>query len=205
MSATKLALLGACVTVALLAALWWPREESGAAVEPPASAPEVVGESPVPIALPRAADSARAPVAVPSSMSLPRTDTRASDAELRRQMVEQSYARLGSVLVDELVARGLARVDGERVVRRLFDDNAHCLFDALRLEADAQSVAYDTVLDAIQADLHETDGPLLGAVIDMAAVQSRATPCGLTAAQQAGIGPAVMEEAARAAVRRRAP
>ena len=129
---------------------------------------------------------------------------RATDAELRAQAVEESYARVGSVLVDHLVARGLAQADGERVVRRFLEDNLLCLFDALRIEADIQSVAYDSVLDAIEADLYDTDGPLLGAVIDMRPVENRVMPCALTAAQQAGLEPSAFSEATRAAIIRRA-
>jgi hypothetical protein len=129
---------------------------------------------------------------------------RPSETELRARAAEVSYAQIGGVLVDHLVARGVARADGERIVRRFFEDNMVCLFEALRLEADAQSVAHDSVLDALDAQLYDTDGPLLGGLIDMAAVANRVAPCAFTAAQQAGIEPAALPETTRAAIVRRA-
>ena len=98
----------------------------------------------------------------------------------------------------------MRKPDGERIVRRFLEDSLRCLFDALRVEADGQSVAYDFVLDAIEADLYDTDGPLLGAVIDMRPVENRVMPCALTTAQQAGIEPSAFSEATRAAIIRRA-
>jgi hypothetical protein len=132
------------------------------------------------------------------------TGLRATEAELRVRAAEESYARFGEVFVDHLVARGLARGDGELVVRRFFDDNQRCLFDALRAEADAQAVAYDMVLDAVETDLYDTDGPLIGAVLDMRAVEARVTPCALTAAQQAGIDASALSGTLRAEILRRA-
>jgi hypothetical protein len=129
-------------------------------------------------------------------------DARPGEVELRARASEETYARIGDVLVDHLAARGLSRPDAEPVVRRFIDDNLRCLFDALRAEADAQAVSYDSVLDAVEADLYDTDGPLLGAVIDVRAVQSRGSACSLTAAQQAGIEPAALDETTRAALAR---
>jgi hypothetical protein len=203
MSAPKLAFLGVVVAAALFSALLWqlddgPTREERAAVQPDESraaataiesASRTVPLTTAAAPLPRAAEPA---------------GTRSTEAELRARAAEESYARMGDVFVDYLVTRGLARVDADRVVRRFFDDSQRCLFDALRVEADAQAVAYDSVLDAIEADLHQTDGPLLGAVIDMRAVQNRVMPCSLTAAQQAGIEPSALPEATRAAILRRA-
>jgi hypothetical protein len=132
------------------------------------------------------------------------TGLRLTEGELRTKAAEESYARIGSVFIEHLVEQGLARRDGDAIVRRFFDENVRCLFDALRVQADAQSVAYDWVLDAIEANLYETDGPLLGAVIDMRAVENRVAPCALNAAQQAGIEPLALSETTRAAIVRRA-
>jgi hypothetical protein len=196
MSFTKLALPVAAAV--LLAALWSLHDDEHhvqlAGSELAAASLTAAGASPL------AADSLPTMVALPASPQP--TGVRASEAELLAQVAERSYTDSGGVFVDHLVARGLARTDSERVVEQFFNDAVACLFSALRSEADAQSVAYDSLLDAIEVDLHDADGPLLGALIDMRAVANRVAPCSYTAAQQAGLGPSVLEEAARAALRR---
>lgn len=196
MRGTTLASLGGFVAAALLATLWWQRDDGAASVEAAAARQETVVTSVTAAASPP-------PGAAVPTLAGARADAtalREGEAELRARAAEQAHARIGEVLVDYLAARGLARADGEPVVRRFLDDNVRCFFDALRLEADAQSAAYDSVLDAVEAELYKTDGPLLGAVIDLRAVQSRLEPCALTAAQQAGIEPAALPEATRAAI-----
>jgi hypothetical protein len=200
MSAARLALLGGFVAAALLAAFWLQRDDGEshaqrAAIEADVAPTPAVVESPNAAATMQAAAPAPA-LAAPTG--------RATEAELRVRAAEESYARFGEVFVDHLVARGLARGDGELVVRRFFDDNQQCLFDALRAEADAQAVVYDMVLDAVETDLYDTDGPLIGAVLDMRAVEARVTPCALTAAQQAGIDASALSGALRAEILRRA-
>jgi hypothetical protein len=195
MRGTTLASLGGLVAAALLATLWWQRDgvtpvEATAVRRETALAPVSTVASPGPDAAVSTLAGARADA----------TGLRASEAELRARAAEQAHARIGGVLVDYLAARGLARADGEPVVRRFLNDNVRCFFDALHLEADAQSAAYDSVLDAVEAELYKTDGPLLGAVIDLRAVQNRVEPCALAAAQQAGIEPAALPEATRAAI-----
>jgi hypothetical protein len=202
MSATKLALLGGSLAAAVLMAFWWQRDSGAMRVEPvvPLDVKRTAVtqvESPRPVAVSPA-------TALVSAAPQAELGARPSEAELRARAAEVSYAQIGGVLVDHLVARGVARADGELIVRRFFADNMVCLFDALRLEADAQSVAYDSVLDALEAQLHDTDGPLLGGVIDLAAVGNRVAPCAFTAAQQAGIEPAALPETTRAALIRRA-
>jgi hypothetical protein len=58
------------------------------------------------------------------------------------------------------------------------------------------------VLDAMQANLHATDGPMLAGLLDMGPVVQRVGSCNLTAAQQAGLEPSVFAEATRAAIGR---
>jgi hypothetical protein len=198
-SATKLALLGGFGAVALLATL--VRQDHGGATQlelAPAREPAAAGSASAPSHVVSAPAVGEPRMPLPSKV----VDTRASEAEIVATAAEESYARLGGFFVDHLVARGLARPDGERVVRRFVDDSVDCLFDALRLEADAQAVDYESVLDAMEANLHATDGPLLAGLLDMAAVAQRVTPCSLAVAQQAGLDPSVFAEAARAAFRR---
>jgi hypothetical protein len=197
--AATLVLLG-IAALAVLAALA-SRAYRGATAIAPASAREPAAAAAAVVA-PRVVDTAPTAVAVPGSPPVEVIDLRASEAELRAEAAEQSYESLGDVLVDHLVARGLAPSDAERVVRRLMNDSVGCLFDALRVEADAQSVDYDSVLDALQANLHATDGPMLAGLLDMAPVVQRVGSCNLTVAQQAGLEPAAVAEATRAAISR---
>ncbi len=127
---------------------------------------------------PQVAD-VRAPDALPVSLM--------GDADLERQLAESMYAQTGGSVVDYLVTRGLARSDSELVVRKGFADVAACSFDALRTESAIQSVSYDAVLNAAEAILHDADGPEISALMDVRAVQARATPCLLNAVQQMGI------------------
>ena len=192
MSAAKLASLGGLAGTLLLVALWWQRHdpvEKAAEPGPPAITTPESQQRTVPASPAAAAASQARPLAL-----------RPGEAELRTRAGEEAYARIGGALVDYLVERGLARGDGEPVVRRLLADTTNCLFDALRIEADAQSASFDSVLDALEAELYDTDGPLLAAVIDMRAVVNRVAPCAQTEAQQAGIEPAALPEATRAAL-----
>jgi hypothetical protein len=202
MSVPKLALFAGFAAAALAAALWWQRDDlarRALQAGPQADAALTMPGAAAPVT-PSAASRAQAAAIPPAEAAM----MRPTDAELHAQAVEESYARVGGVLVEHVVANGLAQADGERIVRRFLQDSLRCLFDALRIEADSQSVAYDSVLDAIEADLYDTDGPLLGAVIDMRLVENRVMPCALTAAQQAGIEPSAFSEATRAAIIRRA-
>jgi hypothetical protein len=204
MSATKLALLGGSLAAAVLAAFWWQRDGGVVRVQPVAGSHDVTRTAVTLVESSRPAAVSPAPAVVPAPSRAEPAGTRPSEVELRARAAEVSYARIGGVLVDHLVARGVARADGELIVRRFFEDNVVCLFDALRLEADAQSVAYSSVLDALEAGLYDTDGPLLAGLIDMGAVANRVTPCAFTAAQQAGIESGALPETTRAAIMRRA-
>src|SRR5262245_43956365 len=107
MGAARLASLGGLAVAALLVALWL-RDDDDATHAAPEMAPPVAvtpAESPRPAAV--------APLAPAEP-----TGKRPGEAELRAQATQESYARVGSALVDYLVERGLARVDGEPVVRR---------------------------------------------------------------------------------------
>ncbi len=198
MSAPKLALFAGFVAAALLAALWWQHEHGVPLVEPAAVSSDVARPVRTTVESPRPSAASPPTAAVPASPQAAPTGMRATEAELRGRVAEGTYARFGDVLVDHLVARGLAQVDGELVVRRFFEDNARCLFDALHAEADAQSVAYESVLDAFEAELYDADGPLLGGLIDLRAVQDRVVPCALAAMQQAGFEESALPETARA-------
>jgi hypothetical protein len=204
LSAPKLALLAGSAAAALLAAFWWQRDDSAMRAMRAAAQLDAARAAVAAVEHPSPGAPAPAQAARSARSQAEATGLRATDAELRARAVEESYARIGGVFVDHLVVGGLAQADGERVVRRFFEDNLSCLFDALSIEADIQSVAYDSVLDAIEADLYDTDAPLLGALIDMRPVQNRVAPCALTAAQQAGIEPSAFSEATRAAIIRRA-
>jgi hypothetical protein len=199
MKTPALALLGVAA-IAMLVAL--ARREDGA-VTPvaPASTREPVALAPI-VATPQVVRSTSAAAAARSSPPAELIDLRASEAELRAEAADQSYRQVGGFLVDHLAARGLARSDAERVVRRLVDDSVGCLFDALRAEAAAQAVDYDPVLDALQANLHATDGPLLAGLLDMAPVVQRVGSCNLIVAEQAGLEPSALAEATRAAIGR---
>ena len=196
MRGTTLASLGGLVAAALLATLWWQRDDGAARVEVAAERQQTA-LTPVSTVASPSPDGAGPTLAGAREGA---TGLRNGEDELLARAAEQAHARIGEVLVDYLATRGLARADSEPVVRRFFDDNVSCFFDALRLEADAQSADYDSVLDAVEAELYKTDGPLLGAVIDLRAVQNRLEPCALTAAQRAGIEPAALPEATRAAI-----
>ncbi len=124
-------------------------------------------------------------------------------AGLLEQVTERSYAALGGTLVDYLIARGLERADGERIVRKGFEDAGRCFFESLRFEAEAQSVSFDSLLYALDAALNDADGPELAALIDLNAVSSRQVPCVTNVAQQIGIPLSFLEEASRGAARRR--
>jgi hypothetical protein len=204
-----LALIGAVAGGASLAALWrFDLASAGveiAAAEPPAvrapasSAASPAGSAPPPaVNDPRRAVPSRGAAAPINAATAPRAPTAEA---LLEEVARRAYARVGGAIVDELVAHGLAQSDAERAVRRLFDGSARCLFDALRSEAQATSVAYDSLLDALDAELHDADGAPLAALIGLTAVQARAAPCGLTVAEQAGIPPSVMTAAARAVQR----
>jgi hypothetical protein len=179
----------------LLAALWLRHDHTAAVVESDAPrldttvipAPELGAIESVPAVATPAAVQPTVPVT--------------SEIELFERIDEESYAQGGGMFVDHLVSRGLARSDAERIVRDSVRESTACLRDALRLEAEAQTVDYEAVLYAIESALEDADGPFIWSVIDMTAVQARAAPCVLTVTQRAGISPSFFKEITRPAER----
>ena len=117
-----------------------------------------------------------------------------------REMAATAYREQGSRYVAYLVASGLAPADAERLVERGFRDAAECSFDAMRAEAEAESVPFDTVLYALEAMFYNGDGPLLRGVIDMEAVNVRGMPCMFAVLQEVGIPAHVLQEIQQAPV-----
>ena len=92
--------------------------------------------------------------------------------ELMREMAATTYREQGSPYVDYLLSNGLARTDAERLIERGFRDAVGCSVAAMRGQAEAEGVPFDTVLYAVAAMFHQGDGPLLRGVIDMDAVRA---------------------------------
>lgn len=145
-------------------------------------------------AAPEAAAEAEAAKEAAPETSQPQDARQRATEELMREMVATAYREQGSRYVDYLVSSGLARVDAERLVERGFRDTVECSFDAMRAEAEAESVPFDTVLYAVEAMFYNGDGPLLRGVIDMEAVANREMPCILNVLQEVGIPAHVLQE-----------
>jgi hypothetical protein len=176
------------IAIALLvaaAALWLLRDESpnGDGREPSASAVAELAAPAQGLRNDGAAPSDDGELAPASSSTVPGLDA----AALERALAQDTYERVGARFVDYLVARGLPRADGETVVAELANEMARCVFHAFREQAAAQGVEFDLVLDAFAAQLYDTDGPLVGAVIDVQAAGARSALCSATALQWAGI------------------
>jgi hypothetical protein len=84
-------------------------------------------------------EQGRAPPTLVSPGDITRNDERdggdAGDARLadvRRQMVEKVFARVGESLVADFAAKGLAPADAEVIVRRALAGFASCTLDAYR-------------------------------------------------------------------------
>lgn len=173
-----------------------PRERPRAA-DPPqrASTPEPLAEQPRSQTAP--------PVGSIANDASADLETTASDpreeriAELVDAMAVSAYAMIGERFVDYLVSSGLARADSERLVEQGMQDATWCSVNALREEADAQSVSFDDVLRAVAAGVYQSDGPLIGAMIDVERVRAREAPCLLNVFQQAGVPIAILEELVR--------
>lgn len=117
--------------------------------------------------------------------------------ELMLEMAAVTYRRQGERYVDYLVSSGVAPSDGRRIVEQGFRDAVACSFEAMRAQAELESVPFDDVLYAIRAELYGGDGPLITALIDFEAVREREMPCVLNVLQETGIPPAAMEEIQR--------
>ena len=108
-------------------------------------------------------------------------------ARIERTIAESMYERSGADLVDELAARGLAASDAQVTVSTAFAGFASCTLDALRRQADEEGVSFTSVLDAVEATLSQSDGPLVTALVDGERAQAKALPCLLDVRQEAGI------------------
>jgi hypothetical protein len=110
-------------------------------------------------------------------------------ADLAQAMAQRAYENFGPRLVGYLVRQGLSRVDAEPIVAELLDKIVTCTLAALREQALEQRVDFEQVLSALDAELYDTDGPLITAILDVGAMSRRAMPCSMTALAQAGIPP----------------
>jgi hypothetical protein len=106
-------------------------------------------------------------------------------ADVERQMADKMYARAGVALVDDFVAKGLAAADAERIVRKALRDFSSCALESYRSVAGESS--FPAVLDAVEATLSDSDGPVIAAVVDVDAVRALSLPCVANVSQQAGI------------------
>jgi hypothetical protein len=166
---------------------------------PPASSPSAPSSDASVEAMP-AGTRIDAGVAVPEAPPSPDAAERATE-QLMREMATSTYREQGGLYVDYLVSNGLAGADAERLVERGFRDAVGCSFDAMRAQAEAEDVPFDTVLFAVAAMLHQGDGPLLRGVIDMDAVRINELPCLLNVLQEVGIPAHVVQEIQRAAAK----
>ena len=214
MNVNKLLLAGGLLAIVGVGVVWYAGERPEPS--PTAAAAETTFDSPSAPAEPRALTPSSLRQSVEALPASPSTDAEgaapdtapAQDAEsraideLKREMTTSAYREQGGLYVDYLVSNGLARADAERLIGRGFRDAVECSFEAMRAEAEAEGVPFDTVLYAVEAMLHQGDGPLLRGVIDMDAVRTRELPCLLNVLQEVGIPAHVMEEIQRAASNR---
>lgn len=120
--------------------------------------------------------------------------------ELAAEAANLALERLGDRYIDYLVDNGLSRPHAEDIVTTGFHAAGRCSLEAMREQAQVESVPLDTVLRALHAELYDTDGPILMRTIDLQAVAAREAPCALNALQEAGIPPSVAAEIQRAAL-----
>jgi hypothetical protein len=115
-------------------------------------------------------------------------------AELAQALAQRAYDNFGSRLVGYLARQGLSRSDAEPIVTEMLRETVSCTLDALREQALEQRVDFTQVHSALDAELYDTDGPLLTAILDVTAAAERAMPCSMTALTQAGIPPQAASE-----------
>ena len=101
---------------------------------------------------------------------------------LVQAMAQRTHERFGPQLVNYLARQGLSRADAEPIVVELLGKSVTCALD------------FELILNALDAELYDADGPLLGALVDLGAVDRRAMPCLMTALSQAGIPPQAAAE-----------
>jgi len=180
--------IAAALLAGAIGALWLrPDSPRTAAPLPVAESDEPRRDAPPSAAETGAASSVDAPAEVPAATAA--ANDPATDA-LARDLADTGYHQVGPRFIDHLVLQGLSREDAEIIVADLTRDLAACWLDALREQALAQGVAVDDVLYAVEATLHDADGPLVSALVDVEAVARREVPCSLNVLQQAGIAPA---------------
>jgi hypothetical protein len=112
-----------------------------------------------------------------------------SSAALAQALARRAYDGFGSRLVSYLAKQGLSRADAEPIVAALMRSTVSCVLDALREQSFEQRVDFDQVLNALEAEVYDADGPPVSALIDTTALDQRAAPCSMTALSQAGIPP----------------
>lgn len=213
MSGTRIWLAGTLLAAVAVWAFWhdWdvPAGRSAAAGSVPTTSP-----SPADTSRAQAQPDSVNAQAQPDSVPLPAAAAKAEwnhspipqtpDPELERALNEiatevatTAHERVGDRFVDYLVGSGLAPADSEDIVMRSFRAAARCLLEAMREQSRAESVPFDTVLEALYAELYDMDGPLLTSVIDLQAVAVRDAPCALNALQEAGISPSAAQDILR--------
>ena len=181
--------IAAALLLAVLAALWSRHDRGSPSAAPPAPtavAPALAAAEPADVerrAPTRAARADEAPAPLPVATEP------AAAFPLEQALAQRAYDGFGTRLVDYLVRQGLARVDAEPIVVELLSKTATCALDAMREQALEQRVDFDLVLNALEAQLYDADGPMLTALVDVGAVDRRAIPCSMTAFAQAGIPP----------------
>lgn len=185
-SRVKKALVIAAALLAVAAATLWMRRGDVGSV-----APQLVRPA-APTNPQRAPSSAVAPVVATPAMAPPARDD--GTAALAVSMAERWQSLVGRRYVAYLAEQGLARTDAERIVAALALEVADCGLEAMRAQAQAQQVPFDDVLNALEAQLHDADGPPLTAVLDMRAVALEELQCSLSALQRSGISPEAATE-----------
>lgn len=180
--------IAVALLLAVLAALWLRHRGSPSAAPPAATAVVTAPATAEPAeAERRAPPSSGPPAAAPAP--LPVATAPPAALPLEEALAQRAYDGFGTRLVNYLVRQGLARVDAEPIVVELLGETVTCALDALREQALEQRVDFDLVLNALEAQLYDADGPMLTALVDVGAVDRRAMPCSMTALAQAGIPP----------------
>jgi hypothetical protein len=178
--------IGAALLLAVIAALWLRHDRGSPSAAPPApTAVAPADAEPAEVerpASPSSAPAAESPAPLPVANEPPA-------ASLEQALAQRAYDGFGPRLVNYLARQGLAPVDAEPIVVELLDKTVTCALDALREQALEQRVEFDLVRSALEAQLYDTDGPLLTALVDVGAADRRAMPCSMTALTQAGIPP----------------
>jgi hypothetical protein len=195
----KTLVIAAALLVLTTVALWTRRDDAASV------APQLVEREPTPTN-PQSAPAPEVPATV--AAAAPVTAPPALDdgaAALEQAMAERINARLGPGFVDYLAKQGLARADAESIVALLAREMAGCSFDGMRAQANEQRVAFDDVLNALEAQLYDTDGPPLTALLDMQAVAQREAPCSLAALQRSGVSPEAATTLVQEALNARGP